>query len=285
MGCAGAITLDKQEDGNRAPQKGRGSGRASERGPPGPRTARTVGARLRAAGKDRGRGPHSAPAAGAGTAQGSLLPSCASRRCAPAHARPRDHARVAGRAPPGCSSPSTPGGRSGDKAGRGAGRAAHQGLGRVRGRPPSLLGLAGGCAAPAHRDADHRRQGGTKEATAAHGSSTACQAARPEAEGGGAVRGLRPGPGVGGGGGGSEEGAPRGGAGRGSPGSWGRSGCRRRCTPRGSSPPRSPGRRPGWRRPSLKNRGETFRAGAAGLAGPHPCPAPEAPATPPSSHH
>lgn len=35
MGCAGAITLDKQEDCNRAPQKGRGSGRASERGPPG----------------------------------------------------------------------------------------------------------------------------------------------------------------------------------------------------------------------------------------------------------
>lgn len=180
----------------------------------------------------------------------------------------------------GCSSPSTPGGRSGDKAGRGAGCAAHRGLGRVRGRPPSLLGLAGGCAAPAHRDADHRRQGGTKEATAAHGSSTACQAARPEAEGGGAVRGLRPGPGVGGG----RRKEPRG-AGRGSPGSWGRSGCRRRCTPRGSSPPRSPGRRPGWRRPSLKNRGETFRAGAAGLAGPHPCPAPEAPATPPSSHH
>lgn len=207
MGCAGAITLDKQEDGNRAPQKGRGSGRASERGPSEPHTrGRSKDSRRPAPRSGEGPGTRAAQRAGCRrTAQGSLL--LRTRVPATTRASRAEHPQV------GCSSPSTPGGRSGDKAGRGAGRAAHRGLGRVRGRPPSLLGLAGGCAAPAHRDADHRRQGGTKEATAAHGSSTACQAARPEAEGGGAVRRLRSGPGVGGGGGGSEEGAPRGGAG------------------------------------------------------------------------
>ena len=44
-----------------------------------------------------------------------------------------------------------------------------------------------------------------------------------------------------------------------SPGRWGRSGCRRRGTPPGSSPPHSPGRRRGWRPPSLKSRSETVR--------------------------
>lgn len=40
----------------------------------------------------------------------------------------------------------------------------------------------------------------------------------------------------------------------GSPGRWGRSGCRRRGTPPGSSPPHSPGQRRGWRLPSLQSR-------------------------------
>lgn len=64
--------------------------------------------------------------------------------------------------------------------------------------------------------------------------------------------------------------APSGGRGEGragsSPGRWGRSGCRRLGTPRGSPPPRSPGRRRGWQQPSLKSRSATFSV----ALGPHP---------------
>lgn len=52
----------------------------------------------------------------------------------------------------------------------------------------------------------------------------------------------------------------------GSPGRWGRSGCRRLGTPRGSPPPRNPGQRRGWQQPSLKSRSATFSV----ALGPHP---------------
>lgn len=189
-----------------------------------------------------------------------------SRRCAPAHTCHRNHARasrvehaplhlqVAVYPPPSVeeaetkpsAGPRTGGAGTGQSSRCGAG-----GQGRGSNRSPDR---------PRPLRVGRRPPTGTrtKEATPANRSSRHVSGRSPEAAGGGPVRRKEP-------------------RAAGSPGSWGRSGCRRRCTPRGSSPPRSPGRRPGWRRPSLKSRGETFRAGAAQLTGPHPCPVPEAP--------